>query len=48
MNKNTEVRSLMDLTEEEKVRAAADIADAIYFLHGHSKVRNTLKIEYVA
>ena len=34
----------MDLTEEEKIRAAADIADAIYFLHGHSKVRYIITI----
>ena len=25
------------MTEEEKVQAAADLADAVYFLHGHSK-----------
>ena len=37
MLKNPEMRSLLDMTEEEKVQAAADLADAIYFLHGHSK-----------
>ena len=35
--KNPEVREAMDMTEEGKVRAAADLADAVYFLHGHSK-----------
>ena len=25
------------MTEEAKLRAAADLADAVYFLHGHSK-----------
>ena len=27
----------MEMTEEAKLRAAADLADAVYFLHGHSK-----------
>ena len=27
----------MNLTEIEKIQAAADLADAVYFLHGHSK-----------
>ena len=27
----------MNLTETEKVQAATDLADAVYFLHGHSK-----------
>ena len=35
--RNPEVREAMDMTEEGKVRAAADLADAVYFLHGHSK-----------
>ena len=26
-----------EMTEEAKLRAAADLADAVYFLHGHSK-----------
>ena len=41
MLKNPEMRSLLDMTEEEKVQAAADLADAVYFLHGHSKVNST-------
>ena len=27
----------MNLTEVEKIQASADLADAVYFLHGHSK-----------
>ena len=27
----------MNLTEIEKIQASADLADAVYFLHGHSK-----------
>ena len=34
---NSEVRDVMKLTEVEKIQASADLADAVYFLHGHSK-----------
>ena len=37
MMRNAEIREAMDMTEEGKVRAAADLADAVYFLHGHSR-----------
>ena len=40
MWKNPVLRDVMDMTEEAKVQAAADLADAVYFLHGHSKVVN--------
>ena len=40
--KNPEIRSILELSEEEKVQAAADLADAVYFLHGHSKVKKSL------
>ena len=35
--RNPEVREAMEMTEEAKLRAAADLADAVYFLHGHSR-----------
>jgi hypothetical protein len=38
MLKNPEIRSAMEMSEESKVQASADLADAVYFLHGHSKV----------
>ena len=38
MNQSADVEEAMGLNEEEKIQAAADIADAIYSLHGHSKV----------
>ena len=34
---DTEVRDVMRLTELEKIRASADLSEAVYFLHGHSK-----------
>ena len=34
---DTEVRDAMRLTELEKIQASADLAEAVYFLHGHSK-----------
>ena len=34
---DTEVRDVMKLTELEKIRASADLSEAVYFLHGHSK-----------
>ncbi len=35
----------MEMTEESKVQAAADLADAVYFLHGHSTVSTENKFE---
>ena len=34
---NTEVRGVMNLTESEKIQISLDLAEAVYFLHGHSK-----------
>ncbi len=34
----------MKLKETEKIQAAADVADAVYFLHGHSKVRLVVRL----
>ncbi len=33
-----EVREVMGMTELEKLQAATDIADGLYFLHNHQKV----------
>jgi hypothetical protein len=32
------VKEVMNLSEEEKIQVATDLAEAIYFLHGHSPV----------
>ena len=32
------IKEVMNLTEEEKIQASADLAEAVYFLHGHSPV----------
>ncbi|XP_059087881.1 uncharacterized protein LOC131884201 isoform X2 [Tigriopus californicus] len=34
--KSPDIRQAMELSEEEKIQASMDLADAVYFLHGHS------------
>ncbi len=38
MRRNPELASMMGLTELEKIQVCVDLAEAVYFLHGHSKV----------
>ena len=35
---SVQVKEVMIPTEEEKIQVATDLAEAVYFLHGHSPV----------
>jgi hypothetical protein len=35
---SVQVKEVMSLSEEEKIQASTDLAEAVYFLHGHSPV----------
>ena len=40
------VKEVMNLSEEEKIQVATDLAEAIYFLHGHSPVSQKMLLMF--
>jgi hypothetical protein len=40
------VKEVMNLNEEEKIQVATDLAEAIYFLHGHSPVSQKMLLMF--
>jgi hypothetical protein len=40
------VKEVMNLSEEEKIQVATDLAEAIYFLHGYSPVSQKMLLMF--